>query len=188
MAGTGAASCHSLERVVKSTYDAAAFLPIVRRMSDYPSGAFPMRPIPFPKEFHRRGFANYMENEASLRHSSEYLATLNLLSGGRTRWTYPLKTLLPAPRATPARKVIYTEYDLRPGAEPYDAAVDSTGMVWYSDHGALYLGRLNPKTGETKEWPMPVLKPSAPATGLFVHLVRQAEQHLDWQSLSGYDL
>ena len=163
ISGNGCGFCHSLERVVKSKYDEAAFFEVVKRMDNYAGASFPMRPVPFPKEFVRHGFANYLVDQETMHKTAKYLSMINL-GAGRTQWTYQLKTL-PRPKGE-GTKVIYTEYDLpRRAAEPHDAAVDSEGIVWYSDHGSMNLGRLNPRTGEVKEWPVPVLKPTAPQVG-----------------------
>src|SRR6516164_8005659 len=75
-----------------------------------------------------------------------------------TKLDYELKSL---PRPTrKATKVIITEYDLpRPDAEPHDAVIDADGMIWYIDFAEPILGRLDPRTGETREWALPVIKP-----------------------------
>jgi len=51
---------------------------------------------------------------------------------------------------------------------PHDAIVDSQGMVWYSDFGSQYLGRLDPKTGKAVEYAVPVMDPKEPRGGLDV--------------------
>jgi streptogramin lyase len=33
--------------------------------------------------------------------------------------------------------------------------MDSRGMVWYSDFGSQYVGRLDPKTGKASSIPFP---------------------------------
>src|SRR5207237_4667703 len=70
--------------------------------------------------------------------AAEWLATVNL-SRAPTR-DYMLKTLpRPTGRAT---RVIVTEYDLpRKNIEPHDVILDRDGMVWYSDFGAMFLGK-----------------------------------------------
>ena len=84
--------------------------------------------------------------------TAEFMSTINLSSS--SRWQYSLKTL-PRPKGN-ATRVIITEYDLpRPETLPHDAAADSTGMIWYSDFARGYLGRLDPATGQVKEWPSP---------------------------------
>jgi virginiamycin B lyase len=40
--------------------------------------------------------------------------------------------------------------------------VDKDGMAWYTSFGEQVIGKLDPKTGETTEFPVPVLKPKAP--------------------------
>ena len=83
------------------------------------------------------------------------------LSGGKTAWSYPLKTL---PRLTGrSGRVIVTEYALpRPQAQPHDAIVDKDGIVWFNDFEEMILGRLDPKTGQVREFPIPTLKPGYP--------------------------
>src|SRR5438128_12604058 len=101
--------------------------------------------------------------QGQLVKQAEYAATINLSSD--SKWPYELKTV-PRPRGK-ATRVIITEYDLpRPEAMPHDAAVDSEGIVWYSDFGSQYLGKLDPKTAKAVEYPVPVTKPGAPAGAL----------------------
>jgi streptogramin lyase len=96
------------------------------------------------------------------RSTAEYLSTINLGEG--TKWSYELKT---SPRPTGrATKVVYTEYDLpRETISPHDVIVDAQGIAWYSSFGEQNLGRLDPRTGAVREFPIPVVKPGFP-TGL----------------------
>jgi streptogramin lyase len=75
-----------------------------------------------------------------------------------------LRTLpRPTGRAT---RVIYTEYDLpRATISPHDVIVDAEGIAWYSSFGEQNLGRLDPKTGEVKEFPIKTFREGFP-TGL----------------------
>ena len=94
---------------------------------------------------------------------AQYLSTINLSKVAK--WEYPLKTL-PRPKGK-STQVMITEYDLpRPEAMPHDAAIDAQGMVWYSDFGSQYLGKLDPKTAKAVEYAVPVTKPGAPAGAL----------------------
>ena len=43
-----------------------------------------------------------------------------------------------------------------PGSRPHDPLATPDGMIWWSGQFANRLGRLNPATGETKEFPIPV--------------------------------
>ena len=161
----GCGDCHSWERIVKSKYDAAAFLTVMKRMGTYQNGSTPLRPIKPAQSAVPEGRQDPVTQEALQKATqlrAQFLSSVNLSS--TAHWEYQLKTL-PRPKGE-ATRVVYTEYDLpRPESEPHDAAVDSAGMVWYSDFGSLYLGRLDPRTGETKEWRIPEVKPGATPAG-----------------------
>ncbi len=59
--------------------------------------------------------------------------------------------------------MIITEYDLpKPTRQPHDVIVDSDGMAWYISFGEQVIGKLDPRTGKTTEFPVPVLKPGSP--------------------------
>jgi streptogramin lyase len=148
------AGCHTLERIVRSTHDADEFAQVLERMAGYYPGSMPIHPQRLSPTV-RRNMARGTNLEASLK----FLASINL-SQGET-WSYPLKTLpRPSGRAT---RVIITEYDLpRPTIEPHDVVVGADGMVWYSSFGEQVFGKLDPRTGQVMEYPVPVLKPGSP--------------------------
>jgi streptogramin lyase len=148
-------SCHALDRVVKSTHGADEFMDVLQRMSGYYPGSTPIKPQRLVGDARREG----MLRGANVKASAEWLASINLSSS--PTWEYPLKTL---PRAKgKATRVIITEYDLpRQTIEPHDVIVDSDGMVWYSDFGEQFLGKMDPKTGKVTEYPIPVLKEGFP--------------------------
>jgi virginiamycin B lyase len=87
------------------------------------------------------------------------LASINL--SGRKSWPFALKTFARPQGA--ATRVIITEYEL-PGelSLPHDVAVGQRGFIWYNDFQRELVGRLNPLTGETKEWSLPTLRPGFP--------------------------
>jgi len=59
-----------------------------------------------------------------------------------------------------------TEYDLpRKTIEPHDVIVDADGIVWFSNFGEQFLGRLDPKTAKVTEYPVPLTRPGFP-TGM----------------------
>jgi virginiamycin B lyase len=148
-------SCHTLERVVRSTHDANEFTKVIWRMNGYAQVSQPIKP-------QRRMDPDWAGKPEQYRTQAEYLATINLSSV--SAWEYPLKTL-PRPTGRGTR-VIVTEYDLpRPTIEPHDVIVDEHGLVWYSDFGEQYFGKLEPRTGKVTEWPVPELKPGYP-TGM----------------------
>src|SRR5437870_215920 len=56
-----------------------------------------------------------------------------------------------------------TEWTLpNAGARPRRLAIDSNDIIWYSDYARGYLGRLDPKTGDVKEWKSPAGEKSEP--------------------------
>jgi streptogramin lyase len=145
-------SCHTLERVVKSTHDADEFVQVIARMNGYAQVSQPIKP-------QRRVEANRGGDPEQYRKNAEFLSSVNLSSVAQ--WEYHLKTL-PRPSGK-ATHVIITEYDLpRPTIEPHDVIVDEHGMVWYTDFGEMFLGELDPKTGALKEFPVPKLKQGYP--------------------------
>ena len=91
------------------------------------------------------------------RRQAEYIASLNLSKAAS--WPYELK-ILPRPTGK-ATRVIYTEYDMPSiTRQPHDVIIDKQGYAWYASFGEQILGRLDPKTGAIKEWPIPVVKPN----------------------------
>lgn len=148
-------SCHALDRVVKSTYDADGFMEVLQRMSGYYPGSTPLKPQRLIGDARREG----MLRGANVKATAEWLASINLSSS--PTWEYPLKSL-PRPKGK-ATRVIITEYDLpRPTIEPHDVILDGDGMAWYSDFGEQFLGKMDPKTGQVTEYPIPVLKEGFP--------------------------
>src|SRR5437660_7905254 len=153
--------CHTLERIARSRYDADAFTKtVLPRMQGYVNQSIPQHP-------QLRKAERLMEERGDqrvqvYRSTAEYLATIN--RGPAQKWSYELKTLpRPSGRAT---RVVYTEYDLpRETISPHDVIVDKEGIAWYSSFGEQNLGRLDPKTGEVREFPIDVHKPGFP-TGL----------------------
>jgi virginiamycin B lyase len=132
-------SCHTLERVVKSTHDADAFAEVLARTHG----------------------TRAVDSERR-RKLATYLASINLSEA--PRWDYPLKTL---PRVSGrGTHVVITEYDLpRATIAPQDVVL-AGGYAWYSNFAEPYLGRLDPKTGAHKEFPLPQLKRASPTGSL----------------------
>jgi|SRR5579871_5682993 len=153
-------SCHTLARPLQSKYNAADMGKVVQRMSTWAQGSMPTQPQP---QLGRK-IGPPTAGQAAL---GKFISTINLSEG--TERPYPLKTD-PRPKGK-ATRVIITEYDLpRPLAMPHDAQLDARGFVWYSDFGAQYLGRLDPKTGKAVEYTIPITKPGAPTGSLNVEL------------------
>ena len=69
----------------------------------------------------------------------------------------PLPKIKFHPRPTgKATQAIITEYIVpRENAVPHDVQLDAEKNAWYNDFKANYLGKINPKTGEIKEYKLP---------------------------------
>jgi streptogramin lyase len=151
----GCNSCHTIERIVRSTHDADEFLQVFHRMGGYYPGSTPRKPQRLVGDV-LRAVGNGGDNA---RKTAEWLATINLSQ--QDAWSYPLKTL---PRLTgKSTHVIITEYDLpNPLIEPHDVMLDRQGTVWYSDFGQMFLGKMDPKTGKVAQYPIPENKKGFP--------------------------
>jgi virginiamycin B lyase len=150
-------SCHTLERPIKSTYDADALTGVLQRMASYAPGTTPLEP-------HKRLDGRSMDVPSDrLRPRAEYIASINLSQ--QETWAFPLKML---PRLTGrSTRVVITEYDLpRPTAMPHDVILDQDGTAWYSDFGHQFIGKLDPRTGKVTEYPVPTLKADLPPGNL----------------------
>jgi streptogramin lyase len=155
-------SCHTLERVVKSSHDADEFVQVVARMNGYAQVSQPIKP-------QRRVDLSRAANPERFRKVAEYLATINLSSG--MKHEFELKTL---PRVKGrGTNVIITEYDLpRPTIEPHDVIIVN-GEAWYSNFGEQFLGKLDPKTGKHTEYAMPELRKGFPTGNLDLGIDRE---------------
>ncbi|HEY1983448.1 MAG TPA: carboxypeptidase regulatory-like domain-containing protein, partial [Xanthobacteraceae bacterium] len=151
-------SCHTLERIVRSTHDAAEFQQVFLRMAGYYPGSTPLKPQRLVGDAVRRLIPADQAPAAS-----EWLASINL--SGQDTWSYPLKTL---PRLTgKSTHVIMTEYDLpNKLIEPHDVVLDHEGNVWYSDFGQMFIGKMDPKTGKVTQYPVPESKKDFPVGSL----------------------
>jgi streptogramin lyase len=153
-------SCHTLERIVRSTHDVDEWMQVIHRMRGYAAVSQPIK----PQRLMDPARAGTPEQN---RKMAEYLATINL--SGVQNWQYPLKTL---PRMKGENtKVIITEYDLpRPTIEPHDVVVDKEGNIWYSDFGELYISKFDPKTLKLTEYPTKEFKKGYPVGNLDLEL------------------
>jgi virginiamycin B lyase len=142
--------CHSYERIMMSKYNAEDFQNIIMRMVGYAPGSIPIRPQVRPNQTF-----DHPERFATI---ASYLSSINLSSGPERK--YPLKIL---PRAHGrATHVVVTEYKLpRPDMQPHDVALDKDGFPWYGDFGQQYIARLDPRTGQLREYPVPTPKPGS---------------------------
>lgn len=144
-------SCHTFERIARSTYNAEQLFPVLKRMAQYANNSTQARV--------QSRIAEREVHDDLVRKLAAYLATVNL--SGASTWPYELQTL-PRPHGR-ATHVIITEYDLpRKTIAPHDVRTDHDGNVWYSDFVENFLGELDPKTGVERDYAIPVLKPGSP--------------------------
>jgi streptogramin lyase len=178
----GCTHCHTMERIVRTNYDADRMVAVIERMSTYPQLSFPLKIQKLPAPRVGPGPQSAEQRSAVWRRQAEYLTTLNLSAG--PQWRYPLKT---SPRPTgQATQVIYTEYDLPyKTRQPHDVIVDSGGIAWYASFGEQILGRLDPRTAAVTEFAVPVLKPEAPTGILGVRFDRDENPWLGMQFQGG---
>ena len=180
--------CHSLWYVTRSGHDAAGWVEVLNRMRFHAQGGSVTRPDDQARSPRLKKYWGNMKGGAtddwtaegavvpeSVKAQAAYLASINLSDSPDGKWKYELKTL-PRPKGDETR-VILTEYDLPRGSDsqPHDVVSDPDGMIWYQDFGQDFIGRLNPATGEIKEWSVPALRPYPPfaAGGLDVQLDRE---------------
>jgi len=157
-------SCHTVERIVRSTHNAEEFVQVQKRMGTYANQSVPTRP-------QLRKAERLLEERGDTRNRAqqdraEFLASINLSE--HTTWNYPLKALpRPSGRAT---EVIITEYDLpRESIEPHDVIVNKDGTIWYTNFGEQNIGKMDPKTGKVTEVVLPELKKGWPQGSLSLH-------------------
>jgi virginiamycin B lyase len=146
-------SCHTLERIARSTHRADEWVAVLERMAGYANNTTLAHP-------QRRAVERKLAPERT-RKTAEYLASINRSTGP---WPYRLQ-MLPRPSGR-ATRVIITEYALpRASIAPHDVHVDRDG-VWYSDFTEQFLGLLDPASGRISEYPVPELKAGFPTGAL----------------------
>jgi streptogramin lyase len=166
--------CHSLERAMRAKHNTDDLLNItLPRMQGYVNQSIPQNPQL------RKGERRMEERGDSrvqiYRSAAEFWSKINL--NGRDTWSFELKTNpRPSGRAT---RVIYTEYDLpKDNISPHDVVLDKDGIAWYSSFGLQMLGRLDPKTGAVKEYPIALNKPGFPTGSLGLRADRDGSMWL----------
>ncbi|HET7607089.1 MAG TPA: carboxypeptidase regulatory-like domain-containing protein [Gammaproteobacteria bacterium] len=141
--------CHTLRRPAMSTYDAEELSWVLMRRV-YSAGSSPMRfQLPANLVPHW-GRTEGGEPSALQKRQAEAVASINLRSG---MWPYELKTM-PRPKGKET-EVVYTTWDLPATARPHDTRIAADGMIWFNHFNDNAIGRLDPKTGEVKEWHWP---------------------------------
>jgi len=153
---SGCTNCHTLERIVTTTYSAEDFVQVMRRMAQYSNNSFFKKP-------QMRAVARDIERFApNAERTAAFLATINR---GPAAQPYDLKTL---PRVSGAgTRVVITTYDL-PSQEtqPHDVIVDADGIAWHSDFSGQILGRFDPATLAYRTYAVPLQRTGWPTGAL----------------------
>jgi virginiamycin B lyase len=162
---TNCVECHTLQRIVQSTHNAAEFMQVFARMGTYAPGSTPFFPQPLltgGNNSNRSPMPKPIQQKMA-----DYLASVNLSNADSLEFA-----LKPFPRLIGrSTHVIITEYDLpRKGTQPHDVVMDRDGMVWYSDFSHEVLGELDPATGTVAEYAIPTLRPDEPKGSLDLEL------------------
>lgn len=157
-------TCHTLLLPIQSIHDADEFVQVQIRMASHVNQSTPLVQQKrladrLAVQLEHHGEDQLTRQKEILQKQAQFLSSINLSSN--PQWEYQLKTFpRPTGRAT---HVIITEYDLpKRTRQPHDVILDSDGMAWYISFGEQILGKLDPKTGKTTEFPVPVLKPGSP--------------------------
>ena len=153
---TNCTNCHSVERIVNSSYNAEEFLQVIQRMAQYSNNSFYKKP---QIRAEARDINRFLPNADKV---AAYFATINRSEGERT---WELKTM-PRVRGADTRVVI-TEYDLpEQTIQPHDVLADPDGVVWHTDFSGQILGRLDTKTLQHKTFEVPLQRKGWPTGAL----------------------
>jgi virginiamycin B lyase len=158
---TNCVGCHTLQRIVQSTHNAAEFMQVFERMGTYSPGSTPTHPQPLQPGGNN---SNRSPMPAPIqKQMADYLAGVNLSDAESLE--FPLK---PFARLTGrSTHVIITEYDLpRKDAQPHDVVMSGDGMIWYSDFSHQFIGQMDPATGKVTDIEIPTLRPDEPKGSL----------------------
>ena len=147
-------SCHTLERIARSSHTAEEWVAIIPRMLRYAQNTTPLAPQMRTGE----STGLLVQQPERLQRLAEYLASVNL-SASET-FPYELKTLKRV--SGKGTRAIITTYKLaKQTDQPHDVMGDPDGGIYFTYFGDPQLGRLDPKTGEVISYPIPILKEKA---------------------------
>jgi streptogramin lyase len=147
-------SCHTLERIARSSHTAEEWVAIIPRMLRYAQNTMPIAPQMRTGE----STGLLVQQPERLQRLAEYLASVNL-SASET-FPYELKTLKRV--SGKGTRAVITTYKLaKQTDQPHDVMGDPDGGIYFTYFGDPQLGRLDPKTGEVTSYPIPILKEKA---------------------------
>jgi streptogramin lyase len=147
-------SCHTLERIARSSHTAEEWVQTIPRMLRYAQNTTPLAPQMRTGE----STGLLVQQPERLRRLAEYLASVNLSNA--ESFPYELKTLKRLSGRS-ARAVITTYKLPKQTDQPHDVMGDADGGIYFTYFGDPQLGRLDPKTGDVASYPIPILKDRA---------------------------
>ncbi len=119
-------SCHTVERIVRSTHDADEFTHLLNRMANYAQVSQPIKP-------QKRMDPEWAPKPESFRKFAEFLASINLERRGPMGISAE-DAAAPDADAPPRCWSLNMTCRGRP-IEPHDVILDDSGMAWYSNFG-----------------------------------------------------
>jgi len=144
-------SCHTLERIARSSHTVDEWIVTIPRMLGYAQNTIPLAPQLRTGE----STGLLVQQPERLKRLAAYLASVNL--SDRESFPYQLKTLRRV--SGKSSRAIVTTYSLpKQTDQPHDVMGDADGGIYFTYFGDPALGRLDPGTGEVTSYPIPVLK------------------------------
>ncbi|MDX1499429.1 MAG: carboxypeptidase regulatory-like domain-containing protein [Woeseiaceae bacterium] len=152
--------CHSYQQIFRARFDEHGWSKVIERMSHYQSSILVYRS------------SGRMEPEVE----AELVSWLASVRGPDS--PDPHFKEMPYPTG-PATEVIVREYELpRLYLATHDVAQDADDQLWYSPHRAPRVGAVDPATGLTKEYYVPVPEGCLPGT----HWITVTKDNWVWSS------
>jgi streptogramin lyase len=153
--------CHSYQNIFRARFDEPGWARVVERMSHYQSSILVYR-----------SSSGRMEPEVE----AELVKWLAEVRGPDSK--DPHFKEMPYPTG-PATEVIVREYELpRLYLATHDVAQDADDQLWYSPHRGPRVGAVDPATGMTKEYYIPVPEGCLPGT----HWITVTKDNWVWSS------
>nr|TFG55317.1 MAG: c-type cytochrome [Hyphomicrobiales bacterium] len=139
--------CHSYQQIFRARFDENGWRNVVDRMSHYKGSTM-----------------TYRNPRGRMTPETEELLVQWLAKVRGPNSEDPTFKVMPSPTG-PATELIVTEYELpRLYLATHDVAQDSDDQLWYSPHRGPRIGRLDPATGLTREYFLPVDEGCVPGT------------------------
>jgi len=135
--------CHTWHQSLRNRFDEHGWELMVTRMTTYAT-----RLLIEQRNDGETGFGKTDEERKVI------LKFLQRVRGPNSEWP-PMKSY-PRPRGE-ATRVVVTEYELPHfDARPHDVVGDAQGNIWFTSNRNPYVGKLDPRSGVVKEYPVPI--------------------------------